>query len=154
MPIKPNFTRADIERRFSKFLDVIENKILERLQYLGEKCVAHARQVPAGSGFTDQTGNLRSSIGYAIFKDGRAIHASYEKVKDGSDGVKAGQELAQQVAENYPKGYLLVVTAGMNYAVKLESKGKDVLTSAELLAKRELPRMVEELKDNVYKALR
>ncbi|MCE5321301.1 MAG: hypothetical protein LLF93_09425 [Bacteroidales bacterium] len=116
-------------------------------------CVSHARQVPASTGFTDQTGNLRSSIGYAVFKNGVAIHESFTPVLEGSEGAKTGQALAKRVGAKYTEGIALVVTAGMNYAVYLESQGRDVLTSAESLAKQELPKLVEELKKNINRAL-
>ena len=40
----------------------------------------------------------------------------------------------------------------MSYASYVEKNGKDVLTSAEQLAERELPKMLEELKSNIIKA--
>lgn len=154
MGIRANFTQADVERRFRKFLEEAEKKQIERMQYLGEACVKHAKLIPPSSGFTDQTGNLRSSIGYAVFKDGVAVHVGYEKVLSGSDGTNAGKNLAKQIANKHPKGILLVVTAGMNYAAVLESKGKDVLTSAEKLAEKELPNMIKKLTENINNALR
>ena len=154
MGIAPKFTRQDVANRFRRFLEVIEKRQIERLQYLGELCVKHARELPAGVGFTDQTGNLRSSIGYAIFKDGRALYENFEKVKDGSEGINEGQNLAKEISKKYPKGLLLVVTAGMNYAMILESKGKDVLSSAEHMAEQELPKMIKALQENIDKAMR
>ena len=152
MGIKANFNETDVKKRFNAFLAVIEKKQIERLQYLGEKCVAHARTIPAEVGFMDQTGNLRSSIGYMVFKNGVAIHDNYVQTKEGNKGVKAGQRLAKKVGSKYPKGIVLVVTAGMNYAVHDESKGRDVLTSAESLARQELPKMIESLVSNIKKA--
>lgn len=145
MGIKPKFNESDVAKCFMAFLEVIEKKQIERLQYLGEMCVKEARLVPPDTGFQDQTGNLRSSIGYVIFKNGVAIKSNYDQVKEGSEGIKKGQALAEQVGKKYPTGIVLVVTAGMNYAVYLESKGRDVLTSAEILAKKELPRMLNDL---------
>ena len=153
MEIRPNFNRQDIEARFKKFFEVVEKRQIERLQMLGEKCVKHARLIPASSGFTDQTGNLRSSIGYIVFKDGKAIHENYEIVKQGSEGMKQGKELAEKTAMKHPKGLLLVVTAGMDYALELEAKGRDVLTSAEHLAAQELPKMLKALKENINQAI-
>jgi hypothetical protein len=75
------------------------------------------------------------------------VHESYEAVKSGTDGVQEGASLAKRVGAKYSKGIVLVVTAGMNYAVAVESRGQDVLTSAEILAERELPRMLESLKN-------
>ncbi|MBV5348830.1 hypothetical protein JZU61_04140 [bacterium] len=153
MPIEPKFNAGTIRARTDKFLEVVYKKQIERFQYLGEMCVKHAREIPAGPGFTDQTGNLRSSIGYVIFKNGVAIHSVFEQVKEGAEGVKMGQMLAEKVGAKYKQGICLVVTAGMNYAIYVEATGRDVLTSAEILAKRELPKMIEELKSNIKKAM-
>lgn len=153
MPITPNFSQSDVSKRFEKFLEVIIKRQIQKMQMLGEMCVTHARSIPAEIGFTDQTGNLRSSEGYMVFLDGVAVHESYEQVKEGSEGVKTGQNLAKKIGAKYKNGVALVVTAGMSYAIHLEAKGRDVLTSAELLAKQELPVMVAELKRNINKAL-
>ncbi|MGV4578106.1 hypothetical protein ACQ1R5_10635 [Ornithobacterium rhinotracheale] len=45
----------------------------------------------------------------------------------------------------YPRGYVLVVVAGMNYALYVESKGYNVLSTAEQLAEREVPRLLNEI---------
>ncbi|MBV5348853.1 hypothetical protein JZU61_04255 [bacterium] len=153
MGIEAKFSQADVRKRTDKFLEVVEKRQINRFQYLGEMCVKHAREIPAGPGFTDQTGNLRSSIGYVIFKNGVAIHSVFEQVKEGAEGVKMGQMLAEKVGAKYKQGICLVVTAGMNYAIYVEATGRDVLTSAEILAKRELPKMIEELKSNIKKAM-
>ena len=151
MGIKANFTRQDIEKRFNAFLNEVERKQIARLKMLGEMCVKHARDIPPSQGFQDQTGNLRSSIGYMVFKDGVAVHGAYNQVMQGSEGTKTGEALARKVGEA-SKGICLVVTAGMNYALHVESTGRDVITSAEHLAQRELPRMLEELVSNIEHA--
>lgn len=153
MGIKANFTSDTIRLRFEKFLQIIERQQIEKLQYLGELCVKHAKLVPPDVGFMDQTGNLRSSIGYMIFKDGVAIHEGYSQTKEGSKGVKAGQRLAKKAGSRHPKGIVLVVTAGMDYAVYVESKGHVVLASAESLARQELPKMIEKMISNIGKAV-
>lgn len=150
MGITANFTEADVKARIDKFLRVIEKRIIQRLQYLGEQCVTHAKSIPASVGFNDQTGNLRSSIGYMVFKNGIAVHENYSGFDEGSS---AGKALAEKVGSKHTMGYSLVVTAGMNYAVYVEAKGRDVLTSAEILAKQELPVMLAALKSNINKAL-
>lgn len=150
MGIKANFNQEDVSRRFAAFLDVIVEKQVKRLQELGEKCVMHAKSIPENIGFKDQTGNLRHSIGYMVFKDGIAIHEGYSQ--DGGEGVKVGQKLAKTIGSKYPEGVVLVVTAGMNYALYVESKGRDVLTSAEHLAQQELPKMLQKLVSNIEKA--
>lgn len=157
MGIKSNFKKENVKKRFDAFLDEIEKEQISVLQRLGEMCVTHARSIPKEQGFEDQTGNLRSSIGYMVFVDGVAVHSFYEQIKEGSEGVKKGKALAEEIGKDQ-KGVCLVVTAGMNYALALESGNRkkkdgtyysvaprDVLTSAEHLAERELPRMLEDL---------
>lgn len=149
---------SDIRSGFDNFLIKIEEKQIARLQMLGEMCVSHARSVPALQGFEDDTGALRSSIGYMVFKDGVAIRGKYEVVTGtnknggplagGAQGAKVGEALAKEVGEK-TSGLALVVTAGMNYALHVEARGRDVITSAELLATRELPRMLRELIDSI-----
>ncbi len=150
MALKANFTQEDVRKRFDAFLKAIDSRIIKRLQFLGEKCVTHAKSIPPDKGFKDQTGNLRSSIGYMVFRDGVAVHEGYE----GTDaGMRKGRDIATKVGSQNKSPYCLVVTAGMDYAVYVESRGRDVLTSAEILARKELPRMLEQLKVNINKAL-
>lgn len=161
MALKASFSQDQLAKRFDKFLDVIERRQIDRLKMLGEMCVIHARELPPEIGFHDQTGNLRSSIGYVIFKDGVPIHESFEQIKTGSEGVKTGKIVASKIGAKYSKGVVLVVVAGMNYALALEANGAFklkskrsyvVLTTAEQLAKQELPRMLNDLKNNIYKS--
>ena len=123
-----------------------EQVIIETLAYVGQLCVNHARSVPAQTGFKDQTGNLRSSMGYAIVKDGRVLSTSnFEVVKKGKKGQKTGMDLVKELA-NGMSGINLIVVAGMNYAFYLEAyHNRDVLASSELLAEKEVPRMLKEL---------
>jgi hypothetical protein len=151
MGIEAQFSIADVQKRFDAFLDQIVKQQIKCAQGLGEMCVNHARSIPKEQGFEDQTGNLRSSIGYMVFVDGVAIHSFYNQVKEGSTGVKAGEALAKKIGQDQ-RGVCLVVTAGMNYALYLETKGRDVLTGAEHVAERELPRMLEELVANIQRA--
>ena len=152
MPIIPNFTPADIERQFNKLFEVVEKRLIDRLKQLGEMCVKQARESAPPYSYLDQTGNLRSSIGYMVFKEGVAIHEIFEQVKGGTEGVKTAQAVARKIGGS-SKGLTLVVVAGMNYAVYVEAKGFDVLASAEHLAEKELPRMLAELKENIREAL-
>ncbi|MDQ1088564.1 MULTISPECIES: hypothetical protein [Siphonobacter] len=148
MGIKPKFTKAEIRSTFVQRRDRIEQAILATLMYLGEMCVNHARSVNT---YQDQTGNLRNSIGYIIVKNGRTIASSFVKsvtgtVESDEDGVKIGRGLARELAKQHNTGYALIVVAGMNYAAAVESKGFDVLSSAEHLAEKEFPRMIRDLK--------
>ena len=153
MGIKPQFTQEQLKRRFDAFVEMVRKKQIERMQWLGEMCLIEARN---NKGYMMQTGALLSSTGYTIFVDGVALHSQFDAASGAEsnaaqNGIKAGQALAEKVGKN-TKGVALVVVAGMNYAAYVEAKGYNVLSSAEHLAQRELPRMLEKLISLINKA--
>lgn len=153
MAIKPNFTKDDVRKRFDAFLNEIEKKQIARLQRLGEMCLVEAR---TNKGYMMQTGALLSSTGYEVFVDGVAIHSQFDAASGAESnaaetGIKSGQSIAETIGKG-TKGIVLVVVAGMNYAAYVEAKGYNVLSSAEHLAERELPRMLEKLISNIKRA--
>ena len=153
MAIKPNFTKDDVRKRFDAFLNEIEKKQIARLQRLGEMCLVEAR---TNKGYMMQTGALLSSTGYEVFVDGVAIHSQFDAASGAESnaaetGIKSGQSIAETIGKG-TKGIALVVVAGMNYAAYVEAKGYNVLSSAEHLAERELPRMFEKLISNIKRA--
>lgn len=153
MAIKPNFTKDDVRKRFDAFLNEIEKKQIARLQRLGEMCLVEAR---TNKGYMMQTGALLSSTGYKVFVDGVAIHSQFDAASGAESnaaetGIKSGQSIAETIGKG-TKGIALVVVAGMNYAAYVEAKGYNVLSSAEHLAERELPRMLEKLISNIKRA--
>lgn len=158
MAIKPTFNIADVRRNANAFMGAIRRAQIKRLQRVGEKCVIYAREAHPNN-WQDQTGNLRSSVGYMVFVDGVAVAqsefdqiAARNRIENVSyDGGKTGESLCRRIGKG-TTGVCLVVVAGMNYAVHVESKGRDVLTGAEHLAERELPRELEKLIDNINKA--
>ena len=75
----PEFTQADIDRKIAEFQREKIRKIFEVLSNVGINCVNFAKNekpmgtklIPSpGGSFWDRSGNLRSSIGYAIISDG------------------------------------------------------------------------------------
>lgn len=101
--------------------------------YVGEQCIIEARN---GGDYTDQSGNLRSSIGYAVLLNGQVIQSDcVDKIKNGDEGVSEGQKYLQyRIKKASKKGIVLIVTAGMNYAEYVEAKEYIVLSSAKLKA--------------------
>ena len=156
MGITPRFNPADVAKKFDALLAFIEDETVRALQYVGEQAVTYARSIPdpehGGQGFTDRTANLRSSIGYAVYYNGKQLSASYGTglgdFEDTPEGTQQGQALADKAAEN-TRGFALVVTAGMYYAVYVESKGRDVLTSAEQKAAEWLQTQLDDIKEAV-----
>lgn len=153
MGIKANFTKDDVRKRFDAFLDMVEQKQIARLQRLGEMCLIEAR---SNKGYIMQTGALLSSTGYEVFVDGVAIHSQFDAASGAeseaaSKGVQTGKSIAEKIGKE-TKGVALVVVAGMNYAAYVEARGYNVLSSAEHLAERKLPRMLEKLITNIKRA--
>lgn len=146
--------KGNLDETFKALLSEVERQIIESLCHVGEEAVKLAKLIPPERGFHDQTGNLRSSIGYVVVKDGKPVNVSFGAVKGGHEGVNEGQRLALQVGSRQTDGYALVVVAGMNYAVHVESKGRDVLTSAEKYAEKQIAKELADLVTNVQNAFK
>ena len=137
--------------------------LLRRLHKIALDMVAHARTITPGhpEGYEDRTGNLRSSIGYRIYKDGVAVEDGGFQGGYGSTGGAEGQAHAKSALEGYllsgveTEGWTIVIVAGMSYASAVESghrktrngrwyeaKGYNVLK----LTGDELKKRVEKLK--------
>lgn len=134
---------ADIQKHIEKRLALVENETLQRLRKLGEDCVNRAKL--EGS-YTDRTNNLRNSIGFAIIKDGQVIDTSF-----GASATETSRKIANTRAKNVRKGYGLVVIAGMEYALHVESQSYNVLSSAELFATQEMPKLIARMKKAINK---
>lgn len=127
---------------------ILQKEILRALAYLGEQCIIKVRDRSGEDSWFDQTGNLRSSIGYAVYGHGRkVIESAFDIVKDGSQGSVEGKKMIDELASKYAETFALVVVAGMDYADMVEAmENKDVLASAELWAKREIQGYVDRAK--------
>lgn len=155
MGIKANFSMAEVSAQLGEWENTIVDKMVQALGMLGAKCVNHARKIPKDIGFEDQTGNLRSSIGFKIFVGGNPVKENYQKVKNGDEGMANGKALADEVGERCgSKQIMLVVTAGMEYAIHVESLGRDVITSSELMAEQMFPEYVKKVDEMVRRQIK
>ncbi len=159
MGIKAHF-KGDINSVFSRFLEAVEEEIIDRLCRVGEQAVTYSRSDHVNN-WKDQTGNLRSSIGYVVFKDGEPVRQSEfaqvaPKVEQEGvelNGARIGEALAKQIGQQ-TQGYTLVVVAGMKYAIYVESKGRDVLTTAEKQAEKNIARELADMVANIGEAIK
>ena len=141
--ITPQFNSNDIERILREKIEKYHQKVIRILRIVGEMCINEAR---TNGSYQDQTGNLRSSIGYVVLQDGKPIEkGGFKLTKSGGNGQKEGETFINKVISQYSKGFVLVVVAGMKYAAYVEARNYNVLTSAELLAEREIPRLLKEI---------
>ncbi|AFR35965.1 hypothetical protein [Riemerella anatipestifer] len=146
MGLVPKFSMNDINAILKQAEEDYTQKLIRALKFVGEKCVNEAK---ANGTYQDQTANLRNSKGYVIVADGRVIDENFSISANGSvpskeNPLKYGRELAYQVAPKF-RGIALIVVAGMRYASYVESKGRVVLTSAEQLAKIQVPILLKQL---------
>jgi len=146
--IVPKFSRKQVEVFVRREVQKIEAAILSRLLRIGENFIKNARSL---GNYKDQTGNLRSSIGYVIMKDGEQISISFPGKS--SVGSSQGKTIAEKLKRKYSKtkGMVLICIAGMEYAAAVESRGKDVITGSTIIAKEELKKAIKSIQDKVNK---
>ena len=134
-----------IDELFVKAAKIIFDKVQYNLNYLGLLCIKRIRDRSGDESWYDQTGNLRSSIGYAIYSYGRKqIESAFDSVLGSSEGSEKGRKMVADLASKYSDTYALVVVAAMEYADYVEAiDSKDVLASTEIYAKSEVKRYLE-----------
>lgn len=141
MAVKRRYRDDDIRNYLNEMVEKKLNRIIQDLCYIGETVLRVARE---GHRYTDRTGNLTSSIGYCVLDDGRPIvQSTFDAISStANQGTSKGQSYMQELIRENRKGIVLIVVAGMEYAVYVNAKGLDVLDSAEIKAEE----MIEELK--------
>lgn len=148
MKMTRNTISSDIQKAKRKYI----NDVTNLLSYVGETAVNLVR-ADHDNNWNDDTGALRSSVGYALAYNGRVIKmSSFEQIKNGAEGVNEGKNLATSISEENSKGekFSLVLVAGMNYASYVqEVYGKDVLEGATLQCTKLLESMLKGLKSNI-----
>ena len=151
MGIEMTTPMSEINAAIQNEIQRVEMLTIRALSYLGELCVIEARNRPKEISWVDRTGNLRSSVGYIIAKGGEIIkHSDFQQVKAGDKGADEGKKFAEELAKKSSNDYVLIVVAGMNYAEQVEAiESKNVLASAELYARKNLPSIMERLKRQI-----
>lgn len=136
--------------------EIVRDEVARSLSELGEKCVARVRDRNSSESWIDRSGNLRSSIGYAMYERGKAtILSTFPIVKQGIEGSITGKNLVKDLASLYADTFALVVVAAMSYAEYVESiETKDVLASTELWARSELTSALNKAKARVRSRLK
>lgn len=134
-----------IDALFAKAAKIVFDRVQYNLNYLGLLCIKRIRDRSGDESWYDQTGNLRSSIGYAIYSYGRKqIESAFDSVLGSSEGSEKGRKMVEDLASKYSDTYALVVVAAMEYADYVEAiDSKDVLASTEIYAKSEVNRYLE-----------
>lgn len=141
MPIVNATPAKALEEYIEQQLERLQQSTIRSLRYVGEAGTAIAR---ANGSYKDQTGNLRSSVGYVVVENGRIVETSqFNVVNGGQAGAGAGEKFAQRIAKKFPQGLRLIQVAGMDYAAHVKNRGFDVLDSAELTAEQLWPKLAK-----------
>jgi hypothetical protein len=89
----------------------------------------------SAAGFNDDTGNLRSSIGFILSYNSEVVVSNFEESSNGTDkvtGIQEGIEYSKKLSKEHPNGFIVTIVAGMEYASFVEALGYDVLTGSTM----------------------
>lgn len=152
MAVTQTSPRNVVEAYLEAVIDIVKTEVVRSLSWMGEQALIRIRNRSGKDSWFDQTGNLRSSIGYAIFDHGtKVIESAFKPVLNGAEGSGKGKALINTLASAYAETFALVVVAGMEYASYVEAmEKKDVLASAELQATNELDSVLEKTKERIF----
>ena len=161
------FSQADIDKlvkeEMAKVIKVTQNELIQvGLQFVRDarskiphkdyhlvagdartaaRLVGGSINLSSAAGFNDDTGNLRSSIGFILMYDGQLVYQDFQLSAGGTDkntGLEVGAAYAKKLGEEYRSGWAIITVAGMEYASWVEALGYDVITDSTLGAEKKL----------------
>lgn len=111
----------------------IEIQTIQHLSKILHRAIELVRTKMLNTAYQDHTGNLNSSTGFIIYKDGKVVHKDFRESAIGTDkvtGLKEGLNIAlNELRES--KGWGVVMVSGMVYASWVESRGFEVLRGTQ-----------------------
>lgn len=143
MAITRQTPQVEISNTIVASTNNLNRAIIHSMEVAGQQGTNEAR---AHGEYLDQTGNLRSSVGYKVAYNGIVVGSSaFDKVRNGDKGSRIGNDFAKSTAESIHGNHCLVLVAGMDYAPYLQAKGRKVLGDAEEVTKRSLTKQFNDL---------
>lgn len=110
------WSTGGVNARIQGEIIAFEKKVIRTLGFLGEQYVNAAKlKTKDQGGYDNDTGNLRASIGWMILKDGKEVSLTLERKH------KDTARLISELKSKFTNGFVLVVFAGMEYALYLEA---------------------------------
>lgn len=140
MGIKPMFGSGAVAAKVMAFQQNLERATEFLLKYLGEELAKYAKD---NHNYTDQTGNLTNSIGYAVVRNKEIVYSGGENQP--GEGLQEALKVAMKMAAKADETFSLIIVAGMNYAAYVEARGYNVILPAELKAKKDFPEAMNKL---------
>ena len=151
--IKLKTSIKDIEEMAEKVTKTIEDCVVEEFIEWARKDDEYLR---SNEGFFNRTGNLRSSLGAAVYKDARMVFCTpFQTVMNGARGSSEGRAAAERLAGTMTSLIAKVMIAGMDYAQKVEDiDSKDVLESRRIQCEREAKDVMERAMQKAVQRIR
>lgn len=159
-------------RRLEKAGDALDAALTEAFALAGEYAVRGIRTGEMSS-WNDQTGNLRSSIGYAVCSKGRierrvtdaaaqqqptepsARDAALKGSAQNHGKAMAEKAIADLAGEYSSYPHVLIIVAGMSYAVYVEAiESKVVLAGARLWLDNNIGKILQARVDAAIKKIK
>lgn len=152
-----------LQRKLNEKKQQVTNTLNVALMQLAEEAVTYSKD---NKEYKDHTANLKNSISFALYLDGELVtskigndynptykdekgrikHNPYSKDEVMQFRENALSEYAKKDGVIAPRGYSLIVVAGMNYGKHVEDKGYNVLHLTKYYLKDEMKKIFEEVK--------
>ena len=119
----------DVIRQLEEEIQKAQEDVIEGLSEVGRKVVSGVTSGET-SNWNDQTGNLRSSIGYVVSLDGKVkAEGGFQSYGSADEGPGIGRTFAYGLASSYLQGAALIIVAGMDYSVYVEAMDNKTRTN-------------------------
>ena len=137
MPIKCTTPKDLPGRMINEETRRYQQVLFNELAMIGELVINFARSSDRER-YTDQTGNLTSSLRYCIVVDGQIVNMpELGFVLKGYEGREESKRYLEEIASGEKRGMQLIFVAGMPYAAYVERiAGKHVLDRPEEYARQ------------------
>jgi hypothetical protein len=144
---EPTFDIDAVHAEIDQFVDEKLTQEIALLAHVGEEFCNHAKDEGVGN-YTDQSANLRNSIGFIIVSNGESVFEFIEsnEPEGESEFRKHAEELKNAYSGESKDSAMLICIAGMEYAAAVESyEGYNVLSNSVPKAEKLLKRVIKEL---------
>lgn len=152
-----------LQRKLNEKKQQVTNTLNVALMQLAEEAVTYSKN---NKEYKDHTANLKNSISFALYFDGEIVtskigddyNSTYKDEKGRIHDNPYSKDEVMQFRENAlseyakkdgviaPRGYSLIIVAGMNYGKHVEDKGYNVLHLTKYYLKDEMKKIFEEAK--------
>lgn len=144
----------ELQRRLADMKQVVDKRVETELRQLGEEAVTYSKE---NKGYRDHTANLKNSISYALFKDGKLLESKVgiiPKPEEDANGQAQVEDNLMKFASKdgvvSPTGYTLIVVAGMNYGKYVEDKGYNVLYLTERYLRKGIEGIIKSVMEDMF----